>query len=243
MARIVQKFGGTSVGDLDRIKKLAERALKSHREGHQVVLVVSAMSGETNRLVDLAKAINPIPFSAEYDMLLASGERISLCARRPRDQYFGAGSLRIFSRKPSEDPNGQFVFEGTHPIDRNSAARGEPQGRKNSGHRGISGVDAQGKITTLGRGGSDTTAVAIAIALGADQCDIFTDVDGVYTADPRVPKARKIDRITYDEMLEMAHLGAKVIPDPLRGVSRQIQNADPSFIQLQRWGRNTCAIP
>ena len=212
MARIVQKFGGTSVGDLDRIKKLAERALKSHREGHQVVLVVSAMSGETNRLVNLAKAINPIPFSAEYDMLLASGEQIS-CAlvalaintlEPGRSESFLGNQVKI--RTDSLYSKARIQSIDTQLLEASLKAGKIPV------IAGFQGVDAQGKITTLGRGGSDTTAVAIAIALGADQCDIFTDVDGVYTTDPRIcPKARKIDRITYDEMLEMAHLGAKVL--------------------------------
>jgi aspartate kinase len=212
MPLIVQKFGGTSVGDLDRIRKVAEHALKSQAEGNRVVLVVSAMSGETNRLVDLAKGINPAPFSPEYDMLLASGEQIS-CAlvalaintlQPGRSEAFLGNQVQI--RTDSFYSKARIQSIDTHLLEKSLKEGKIPV------IAGFQGVDAQGKITTLGRGGSDTTAVAIAIALKADLCDIYTDVDGVYTTDPRIcPSARKIDRITYDEMLEMAHLGAKVL--------------------------------
>lgn len=209
---IVQKFGGTSVGDLARIRKVAEHALKTRAEGNDVVLVVSAMSGETNRLVDLAKSINPVPFSAEYDMLLASGEQIS-CAlvalaintlEVGRSEAFLGSQVQI--RTDSFYSKARIQSIDTQVLDESLKAGKIPV------IAGFQGVDDKGKITTLGRGGSDTTAVAIAIALKADQCDIYTDVDGVYTTDPRIcPKARKLDRVTYDEMLEMAHLGAKVL--------------------------------
>jgi aspartate kinase len=212
MALIVQKFGGTSVGNLERIRAVAERALKTQAEGHRVVLVVSAMSGETNRLVDLAKSLNPVPFSPEYDMLLASGEQIS-CAlvamainsiEPGRSEAFLGNQVKI--RTDSLHSKARIQSVDTLLLEESLASGKIPV------IAGFQGVDAQGKITTLGRGGSDTTAVAIAIALRADQCDIYTDVDGVYTTDPRIcPKARKLDRITYDEMLEMAHLGAKVL--------------------------------
>jgi aspartate kinase len=212
MARIVQKFGGTSVGDLDRIRKVAERALETQRQGHEVVLVVSAMSGETNRLIELAKAINPVPYSAEYDMLLASGEQIS-CAlvamainrlEPGKSESFLGNQVKI--RTDSLYSKARIQSIDTELLDKSLAAGKIPV------IAGFQGVDEQGKITTLGRGGSDTTAVAIAIALQASRCDIYTDVDGVYTADPRIcPQAHRLDHVTYDEMLEMAHLGAKVL--------------------------------
>jgi aspartate kinase len=212
MSLIVQKFGGTSVGSLERIRNVAEHALKSQAQGHRVVLVVSAMSGETNRLVDLAKSLNPVPFSPEYDMLLASGEQISCALVAMAINSIQAGKSEAFLgnqvkiRTDSLHSKARIQSIDTHLLEQSLQAGKIPV------VAGFQGVDAQGKITTLGRGGSDTTAVAIAIALSADQCDIYTDVDGVYTTDPRMcPKARKIDRITYDEMLEMAHLGAKVL--------------------------------
>jgi len=221
MALIVQKFGGTSVGSVERIQNVARWALDSQAKGDDVVLVVSAMSGETNRLVELATCINPIPYSRDYDMLIASGEQIAV----------GLVSLAI---NTEAEKRGLFV-DGKprarpllgHQIGMltdNTYSKARIQGintdllRREIGAKvipviaGFQGVDTENNITTLGRGGSDTSAVAIAVALEADDCEIYTDVDGVYTTDPRLCKAaRKIDRISYEEMMELASLGAKVL--------------------------------
>jgi aspartate kinase len=212
MARIVQKFGGTSVGTLERIKKVAEWALKARAEGHEVILVVSAMSGETNRLVALAQEINPIPFSAEYDMLLASGEQVACALTAMTINTLSPGSAQSFLGNQIGIRTDSFFSKARiRSIDTEVL---ESCFRKKliPVIAGFQGMDAESRITTLGRGGSDTTAVAIAIAAQADRCEIYTDVDGVYTTDPRLcPEARRIDSVTYDEMLEMAHLGAKVL--------------------------------
>jgi len=211
MALIVQKFGGTSVGSVERIKNVAARVKRTVDAGHQVVVVVSAMSGETNRLVKLAYDIDPEPISREYDVLLASGEQVSTAlvalalnkmgvpARSFLAHQIDLRTDATFSRARIESIGG--------PILRASLDRGETPVVA-----GFQGMDADGNITTLGRGGSDTTGVAMAAALNADVCEIYTDVDGIYTTDPNIVKsARKIARISYDEMLELASLGAKVL--------------------------------
>jgi aspartate kinase len=211
MALVVQKYGGTSVGSVERIRNMARRVAKVHDEGNQVVVVVSAMSGETNKLVALANEISEFPSERETDVLLATGEQVTISLLSMCLQSMGYKARSYLGHQV--------------PIVTDSAftkARIDKIGDKNiredldSGAivvvAGFQGVDSQGNLTTLGRGGSDTSAVAVAAALKADVCEIFTDVDGVYTTDPRiVADASKIDRISYDEMLEMASLGAKVL--------------------------------
>lgn len=211
MALIVQKFGGTSVANPDRINAVAERVAKYYKEGNQVVVVVSAMSGETNKLVSLAEEMMEDPDPRELDMVVSSGEQVtagltalalinmglkakSYAGHQIKiltDEAYGkARILNIDSNKIQDDLKAGFIVVVA----------------------GFQGVDSDGNITTLGRGGSDTTAVAVAAALKADECQIYTDVDGIYTTDPRVvPEARKLKSITFEEMLEMASLGSKVL--------------------------------
>jgi aspartate kinase len=211
MALIVQKYGGTSVGSLERIKAVAKRVAGFHREGHQLVVVVSAMSGETNRLIALAKEMQANPDPRELDVMVSTGEQVTiallamaLMASGLKAKSYTGGQVRILTDnahtkarilKIDEDKMRADLAAGTIVI-----------------VAGFQGEDERGNITTLGRGGSDTTGVALAAALKADECQIYTDVDGVYTTDPRiVPEARKLDTITFEEMLEMASLGSKVL--------------------------------
>ena len=211
MSLIVQKYGGTSVGSLDRIRAVAEKVVAVRGEGHRVVVVVSAMSGETNRLIDLARAIDPVPSPRELDVLLSTGEQVTIAllamALESRDcpaRSYTGGQVHILT-------DSAFTKARILEIDHRKILKDLDDGRVVV-VAGFQGVDAEGNITTLGRGGSDTTAVALAAALKADECQIYTDVDGVYTTDPRiVPRARRLDRITFEEMLEMASLGAKVL--------------------------------
>ena len=211
MALIVQKFGGTSVGSIERIKNVAARVKRTRDAGHQVVVVVSAMSGETNRLVKLAYDIDPEPISREYDMLIASGEQVStaLVALALNKMGCPARSFlahQIDLRTDATFSRARIESIGGHVL-KAALERGEVPVVA-----GFQGMDAEGNITTLGRGGSDTTGVAMAAALNADVCEIYTDVDGIYTTDPNIVKAaRKIARVSYDEMLELASLGAKVL--------------------------------
>ena len=211
MALIVQKYGGTSVANVERIRAVAERVAKFKMLGHQVVVVLSAMSGETNRLIGLAKQIQAQPDPRELDMMVSTGEQvtIALLAMALKDlglkakSYTGA-QVRILT-------DNAFTKARILDIDEANMRRD-----LDSGHvvvvAGFQGVDEQGNITTLGRGGSDTTGVALAAALKADECQIYTDVDGVYTTDPRiVPEARRLKTVTFEEMLEMASLGSKVL--------------------------------
>jgi len=211
MALIVQKYGGTSVGSADRIKNVAKRVAHYHRQGHRLVVVVSAMSGETNRLLALAKEISPNPDPRELDVVAATGEQVTIgllaialrAAGHDARSYTG-GQVRVLT---------DSAFTKARILDIDDAAmRRDLDARTIVVVAGFQGVDADGNVTTLGRGGSDTSAVALAAALGADECQIYTDVDGVYTTDPRiVPDARRLDRITFEEMLEMASLGSKVL--------------------------------
>ena len=211
MSLIVQKYGGTSVGSLDRIRAVAEKVVAVRGEGHRVVVVVSAMSGETNRLIDLARAIDPVPSPRELDVLLSTGEQVTIAllamALESRDcpaRSYTGGQVHILT-------DSAFTKARILEIDHRKILKDLDEGRVVV-VAGFQGVDAEGNITTLGRGGSDTTAVALAAALKADECQIYTDVDGVYTTDPRiVPRARRLDRVTFEEMLEMASLGAKVL--------------------------------
>lgn len=211
MALIVQKYGGTSVGTLERIAAVADEVRSARVRGDEVVVVVSAMSGETNRLLALAKALDAHPNPRELDVLLSTGEQVtiallSICLESkncPARSYTG-GQVHI----RTDDAYNKARILG---IDHRRVAADLAKGRVVV-VAGFQGVDEHGNITTLGRGGSDTTAVALAAALSANECQIFTDVDGVYTADPRVvPDARRLDRVTYEEMLELASLGAKVL--------------------------------
>jgi len=211
MARLVMKFGGTSVGSVDRIKNVANKVKREVDAGNQVAVVVSAMSGETNRLVDLCKQIDPVHDQKEYDAVVAAGEQVTtglvsialqavgLKARSWQGWQVPVRTNDMHGKARIEEIDGAAMIKdmtaGVVPV-----------------VAGFQGVGPGERIATLGRGGSDTSAVALAAALKADRCDIYTDVDGVYTADPRiVKKARKLDKITYEEMLELASLGAKVL--------------------------------
>ena len=211
MALIVQKFGGTSVGSVERIREVAKRAIRTRQEGHQVVIVVSAMSGETDRLLHLGRAVSPKPAEREMDTLLATGEQVTIALL--------AMALEGLGQKAVSYTGGQvpILTDTAHTKARiqhiaSERIRAALDAGKIVVVAGFQGVDPEGNITTLGRGGSDTTAVALATALHADECAIYTDVDGIYTTDPRVEsRARRLDRITFEEMLEMASLGAKVL--------------------------------
>ncbi|MBP8184550.1 MAG: aspartate kinase [Pseudomonas sp.] len=211
MALIVQKFGGTSVGTVERIEKIAEKIQKARAGGDQLVIVLSAMSGETNRLIDLAKQISDQPVPRELDVMLSTGEQVTIALLTmalikrgvPAVSYTG-NQVRILTDSAH---NKARILQ----ID-DQKIRADLQEGRVVVVAGFQGVDEQGNITTLGRGGSDTTGVALAAALKADECQIYTDVDGVYTTDPRVvPQARRLDKITFEEMLEMASLGSKVL--------------------------------
>lgn len=240
MALIVQKYGGTSVGSAERIEHVADKIAAFRAQGHQVIVVVSAMSGETNRLLELATSIEPQPSGRELDVLLSTGEQVTIAlltmALNKRDvaaRSFTGGQVRILTDMAHNkarivDIDKQRVSDALAANEVVVVA-------------GFQGSDEHGNITTLGRGGSDTTAVALAAVLKADECQIYTDVDGVYTTDPRVePNARRLDRITFEEMLEMASLGSKVLQIravefagkynvPLRVLSSFTENVDDLF--------------
>ncbi|MEO8602299.1 MAG: aspartate kinase [bacterium] len=211
MALVVQKYGGTSMGSVERIQAVAERVGATQRAGNQVVVVVSAMSGETNRLLDLAHKLAAQPAEREVDVLLATGEQVSTALLGIALQEKGIAARAFQGHQIRIDTDSAYGRARIRSIDgeslRNTLAAGQV-----AVVAGFQGVDAEGHITTLGRGGSDTSAVAVAAALKADVCEIYTDVDGVYTTDPRIcPTARKLARISHDEMLELASLGAKVL--------------------------------
>jgi len=211
MALIVQKFGGTSVGTIERIKNVAARVKRTREAGHQVVVVVSAMAGETNRLVKLAYELDPEPVSREYDVLLASGEQVSTALVALALNRMGVPSRSLLAHQIDFRTDATYGRARIESIGANQLAACLARG-ETPVVAGFQGIDPEGNITTLGRGGSDTTGVALAAALHADVCEIYTDVDGIYTTDPNVVKgARKIPRISYDEMLELASLGAKVL--------------------------------
>lgn len=211
MALIVQKYGGTSVGSPERIKSVARRVAKYKAKGHQVVVVVSAMSGETNRLVALAKEIQAEPDAREMDVILSTGEQVTigllamaLMAEGMKAKSYTGAQVKILT-------DSAFTKARILSIDE-ECIRADLSNDYVLVVAGFQGMDEAGNITTLGRGGSDTTGVAIAAALGADECQIYTDVDGVYTTDPRmVPEARRLKSITFEEMMEMASLGSKVL--------------------------------
>ena len=211
MALVVQKYGGTSVGDAERIRNVARRVLNAKKQGHELVVVVSAMAGETDKLIRLAQQITPVPDERELDVLVSTGEQVSiaLLAMALKSMDCDSKSYLGFQIKIATDS--VFGKARIASIDSEKMRQDLKDGRVVV-VAGFQGVDDSGNITTLGRGGSDTSAVAVAAALEADVCEIYTDVDGVYTTDPNVyAKARKLSRISYDEMLEMASLGAKVL--------------------------------
>ena len=211
MALIVQKYGGTSVGSPERIKNVARRVASWQAKGHQVVVVVSAMSGETNRLITLAKEVQSNPDSRELDVIASTGEQVTigllsmaLMGIGVKARSYTGGQVRILTDSAFTKARIVSIDEGNVKRDLDSGFVVVVAG--------FQGVDENGNITTLGRGGSDTSAVAIAAALKADECQIYTDVDGVYTTDPRiVPEARRLETVTFEEMLEMASLGSKVL--------------------------------
>ena len=211
MALIVQKFGGTSVGDLDRIRNVATRVKSEVDAGHQVAVVVSAMAGTTNQLVSWARDIGPMHDAREYDTIVATGEQVTVGLLAIALQNLGIDARSWLGW---QIPIRTDDIHGAARIDSIDCAlmRERLAGGQVAVVAGFQGIAPDGRVATLGRGGSDTSAVALAAALQADRCDIYTDVDGVYTTDPRIaPKAQKLDRITFEEMLEMASLGAKVL--------------------------------
>lgn len=208
---IVQKFGGTSVGDLDRIQNVANRVQKTVNEGHTVVVVVSAMSGETNKLVAYADHFSNNPSASDVDMLLSSGERVTAALLSIALNEMGHPAVAMTGRQAGIVTTSRHTKARIENIDPASMQNAINEG-KIVVVAGFQGVTEDGMVTTLGRGGSDLSAVAIAGALKADLCEIYTDVDGIYTTDPRIePKAKKLEKISYEEMLELASLGAKVL--------------------------------
>ena len=211
MALIVQKYGGTSVGSIDRIRNVARRVARFHREGHQLVVVVSAMSGETNRLLALAKELSPNPDPRELDVVAATGEQVTIGLLAIALQEMGLRARSYTGGQVGMLTDNAYTKARILAIDE-AKMRADLDAGTIVIVAGFQGMDADGNITTLGRGGSDTSGVALAAALGADECQIYTDVDGVYTTDPRiVPEARRLDTVTFEEMLEMASLGSKVL--------------------------------
>ena len=211
MALIVQKYGGTSVGTVERIQAVAEKVAKTHRAGNQVVVVVSAMSGETDRLLGLANEISARAAGRELDVLLSTGEQVTIALLSMALHERGIKAESRTGGQVSIRTDSAFNKARIEEISADNV-KSALDGGAVIVVAGFQGTNELGDITTLGRGGSDTTAVALAAALDADECQIFTDVDGVYTTDPRiVPEARRLERITYEEMLEMASLGAKVL--------------------------------
>ena len=211
MALIVQKFGGTSVGTVERIEQVAEKVKKFRDGGDDIVVVVSAMSGETNRLIDLAKQISDQPVARELDVMVSTGEQVTIALLAMALIKRGVPAVSYTGNQV------RILTDSAHTKARILQIDGQRIQRDIKAGRvvvvaGFQGVDEKGNITTLGRGGSDTTGVALAAALKADECQIYTDVDGVYTTDPRVvAKAQRLDKITFEEMLEMASLGSKVL--------------------------------
>jgi len=211
MALIVQKFGGTSVGTVERIESVADKIASFRAQGHEIVVAVSAMSGETNRLIGLAKAIEEQPTPRELDVLVSTGEQVTIALlsmalnkRGCEARSYTGSQVRILTDSSHNKARIKQIDEQN--------IRSDLDAGRVVVVAGFQGADEAGNITTLGRGGSDTTAVALAAALSADECQIYTDVDGVYTTDPRVvDSARRLDRITFEEMLEMASLGSKVL--------------------------------
>ncbi len=208
---IVQKYGGTSVGSLERIENVAKRVAKARDEGNDLVVVVSAMSGETNKLIEYAHHFSKTPSKREMDMLLSSGERVTASLLAIALEEMGYPAIAMTGRQAGIRTDDTHTYARIESIDTEPIRRQLEKGRIVI-VAGFQGINEQGEVTTLGRGGSDLSAVALAGALHADACEIYSDVDGVYTTDPRIePRARKLDRISYEEMLELSSLGAKVL--------------------------------
>ena len=211
MALIVHKYGGTSMGSTERIKNVAQRVAKWQAAGHQMVVVPSAMSGETNRLIALAKEIQPQPDGRELDMICSTGEQVSVGLLAMALKAQGVDAVSYAGWQVPVRTDNAFTKARIQSIDDQRVRKDLDAGRVVI-ITGFQGIDGDGNITTLGRGGSDTSAVAVAAALKAEECLIYTDVDGVYTTDPRVvPEARRLEKVTFEEMLEMASLGSKVL--------------------------------
>lgn len=240
MALIVQKYGGTSMGSIERIKNVAQRVKRWHDNGHQIVVVVSAMSGETNRLIALANGISKYPDPREYDQMVATGEQVSIALLAMALKDIGVNAKSLTGSQVAIRTDDSHTKARIQHIDDSQLRQALDAGMVVV-VAGFQGIDDKGDINTLGRGGSDTTGVALAAALNADECQIYTDVDGVYTTDPRItPKAKKLDKITFEEMLEMASLGSKVLQIrsvefagkyqvPLRVLSSFDENVDGKF--------------
>jgi aspartate kinase len=229
MSLFVQKFGGTSVGTPERIRAVAERVARTAAEGHEVVVVVSAMSGETNRLLALGQQMAARPDPREMDSLVATGEQVSAALLSIALRELGRPALSLAGHQTRISTDGVFTKARIAAIDCTLMRQAISQG-KIPVMAGFQGLDAEGNITTLGRGGTDTTAVAIAASIPADVCEIYTDVDGVYTADPNVcPQARKIAQIGFEEMLELASAGAKVLQ--LRSVEVAMKYGIPIHVR------------
>ncbi|MBW1936144.1 MAG: aspartate kinase [Deltaproteobacteria bacterium] len=211
MALIVQKYGGTSVADIEKIRNVAKRVLDYYKKGHKVVVVLSAMAGQTDNLIRLAQEMTPQPDPRELDVLLATGEQVSVALFALAVKSMGYNACSLLGFQVAIHTDHLYGKAHIHEVDTERILK-ELEKNKIVAIAGFQGMDQKGNITTLGRGGSDTTAVALAAALNAEVCEIFTDVNGVYTTDPNVcPKARKLEVISYDEMLEMASMGAKVL--------------------------------
>jgi aspartate kinase len=229
MSLVVQKYGGTSVGSLERIRMVAERVAETYREGHQVIVVVSAMAGETDRLLSMGWELSDRPADREMDVLVASGEQVSAALLAIQLNEIGVPTRSMLGHQA------RIVTDSVHTKARIRTIDGTGlRSTLEMGNvlvvTGFQGIDAYGNITTLGRGGSDTSAVAVAAAVKADVCEICTDVDGVYTADPGVcSNARKIDRISYEEMLELSSLGAKVLQ--IRSVELAMKHGMPLHVR------------
>lgn len=211
MALYVQKYGGTSVGSVERIEHVADKVKSFHDAGHQVVVAVSAMSGETNRLISLAKDVTETPDPREMDVLVSTGEQVTIALLSMALQKRGVNARSFTGWQAGMKTDNAYMKARIEDIDTDAMRK-----QLNDGGvcvvAGFQGIDDDNNITTLGRGGSDTTGVALAAALGADECQIYTDVDGVYTTDPRVvPNAKRMEKITFEEMLEMASLGSKIL--------------------------------
>jgi len=229
VALVVQKYGGTSVGSLDRMRAVAERALRCQRDGNDVVLIVSAMSGETNRLLGLAHQISPTPEMREMDALAATGEQVSAALVAMTVHALGGKARSLLGHQVNVQTDAAFTKARIQTIEGSKVKSTLDKGEI-AVVAGFQGVDPEGNITTLGRGGSDTSAVAVAAAIKADVCEIYTDVDGVYTTDPNIcPSARKIERISYEEMLELASLGAKVLQ--IRSVELAMKHGVPVHVR------------
>lgn len=211
MALVVQKYGGSSVGDIERIRKVAQRVIEAKKEGNQVVVVVSAMAGETDRLIGLAHQVTEMPNEREYDVLVSTGEQVAVALVAMALESQGHPARSFLGSQIRITTDGVFTKARILGVETERILEELEKGTI-AVIAGFQGIDGEGKITTLGRGGSDTTAVAIAAALKADYCEIYTDVEGVYTTNPAIcPEAKKLSKISYEEMLEMASLGAKVL--------------------------------